>query len=157
MDFTQLGDLRDLSLWFRHTARDRDRDRDWETMSFYMYCTHYTETRMGTGNHCYRPATVIAERLFYTPVCHSVHRGWCVLHPPRQTPPGKTPPRQNHHPPRPETATASDGTHPTGAHSCFLLCPSCSLCRNAKSLYCVGLHWRVPFIEDLSETVQVVW
>ena len=21
----------------------------------------------------------------------------------------------------------------------------------------VGLHWRVPFIEDLSETVQVVW
>ena len=30
-------------------------------------------------------------------------------------------------------------------------------CRNAKELHCVGLHWRVPFIEVLSETVQVVW
>ena len=30
-------------------------------------------------------------------------------------------------------------------------------CRNARSLHDVGLHWRVPFIEDLSETVQVVW
>ena len=26
-------------------------------------------------------------------------------------------------------------------------------CRNAKELHCVGLHWRVPFIEVLSETV----
>ena len=30
-------------------------------------------------------------------------------------------------------------------------------CRNARSLCDIGLHWRVPFIEDLSETVQVVW
>ena len=30
-------------------------------------------------------------------------------------------------------------------------------CRNAKELHCVGLHWHVPFIEVLSETVQVVW
>ena len=30
-------------------------------------------------------------------------------------------------------------------------------CRNANELLCVGLHWCVPFIEDLLETVQVVW
>ena len=30
-------------------------------------------------------------------------------------------------------------------------------CRNAKELLRVGLHWRVPFIKVLSETVQVVW
>ena len=26
-----------------------------------------------------------------------------------------------------------------------------------NELLCVGLHRRVPFLEDLSETVQVVW
>ena len=31
------------------------------------------------------------------------------------------------------------------------------MCRNAKELLRVGLHWHVPFIEDLWETVQVVW
>ena len=31
------------------------------------------------------------------------------------------------------------------------------VCRNAKELLRVGLHWHVPLIEDLSETVQVVW
>ena len=30
-------------------------------------------------------------------------------------------------------------------------------CHNARTLLGVGLHWHVPFIEDLSETVQVVW
>ena len=30
-------------------------------------------------------------------------------------------------------------------------------CRNEKELLCVGLYWHVPFIEILSETVQVVW
>ena len=30
-------------------------------------------------------------------------------------------------------------------------------CGNAKELLRVGLHWLVPFIEDLSETVQVIW
>ena len=29
--------------------------------------------------------------------------------------------------------------------------------RNVKKLLRVALHWHVPFIEDLSETVQVVW
>ena len=31
------------------------------------------------------------------------------------------------------------------------------ICHKAKELLRVGLHWCVPFIEDLSETVQVVW
>ena len=40
-------------------------------------------------------------------------------HPPKQTPPRQTPPNQT--PPSfPKTATAADGTHPTGIHSCFL-------------------------------------
>ena len=30
-------------------------------------------------------------------------------------------------------------------------------CRIVKELLRVGLHWHVPFIEVLSETVQVVW
>ena len=30
-------------------------------------------------------------------------------------------------------------------------------CHNVKELLCVGLHWHVPFIEVLLETVQVVW
>ena len=32
----------------------------------------------------------------------------------------------------------------------------CCRCRNAKELHSSRLHWRVPFIGDLSETVQVV-
>ena len=28
---------------------------------------------------------------------------------------------------------------------------------NVKELHSSRLHWRVPFIADLSETVQVVW
>ena len=31
------------------------------------------------------------------------------------------------------------------------------MARNANELLLIGLHWRVPFIEDLLETVQVVW
>ena len=38
-------------------------------------------------------------------VSYSFHRG---VHPPRQTPP------------RADTATAADGTHPTGMHSCHI-------------------------------------
>ena len=30
-------------------------------------------------------------------------------------------------------------------------------CHNVKELHCVGLHWRVPLLKVLSETVQVVW
>ena len=38
-------------------------------------------------------------------------------HPPVQTTPGQTPPGTT--PPPQEMATAGDGTHPTGMHSCF--------------------------------------
>ena len=44
-------------------------------------------------------------------VKNSVHGGGCL---PRQTPP---PSGQTHAPPG--TATAADGTHPTGMHSCL--------------------------------------
>ena len=55
-------------------------------------------------------------------VSHSVHegggvsqhaRGRVLLDPPGQTPPRHTPL------PTPKLATAADGTHPTGMHSCF--------------------------------------
>ena len=57
-------------------------------------------------------------------------------HPPRQTPPRETPPRQTpppgqmpprqtsppgRHPPSQVTATAADGTHPTGMHPCLIV------------------------------------
>ena len=46
-------------------------------------------------------------------------------HPPEQAPPAADTP-QNRHPPRAGTprqmATVADGTHPTGMHSCLLLC-----------------------------------
>ena len=41
--------------------------------------------------------------------------------------------------------------------SSFKAVSELSPCHNVKELLCVGLHWCVPFIEDLSETVQVVW
>ena len=30
-------------------------------------------------------------------------------------------------------------------------------CCNVEEILCVSLHWHVPFIEVLLETVQVVW
>ena len=42
-----------------------------------------------------------------------------------QTPPGQTPaPPWTGTPPPNETATAADGTHPTGMHSCPYMIPS---------------------------------
>ena len=38
-----------------------------------------------------------------------------------------------------------------------LIVPDLYYCRDVKQLLHVGLHWRVPCIEVLSETVQVVW
>ena len=63
-------------------------------------------------------------------VSHSVHRGGCLADmtpgkhslgqtpSPRQTPPGQIPPFRLDKPPSGRTATAADGTHPTGMHSC---------------------------------------
>ena len=84
---------------------------------------------------------------------NSVHEG---VHPPRQTPPGQTAPlgRQpqtpplERHPPRqippgqtpthPKTATAVDGTHPTGMHSC--------LARSEVLLYQLTIQLSVVFM-----------
>ena len=54
-------------------------------------------------------------------VSHSVHRGNVSQHalrhaPPRTDSPGQAPPLPQ------QTATAADGTHPNGMHSCFILC-----------------------------------
>ena len=70
--------------------------------------------------------------MFFTPVCHSVHRGADT--PQADNPMGRYPdahprvdaPRAGTHLGRhpqadtpQQTATAPDGTHPTGVHSCF--------------------------------------
>ena len=91
-------------------------------------------------SHNYRPQRS-CEGYVFTGVCLStggvgvsvsVHAG---IHPPgadtlpgADTPPEQTPPRgadtspRSRHPPPPrDTATAADGTHPTGMHSCFNL------------------------------------
>ena len=108
---------------------------DQETMSFYIaLCVHTTQ-----GQSCGK------VMFLHLSVSHSVHRGGRCLgrHPPPQadTPPPQadTPPGRHlsvilftgeclaRHPP--PTATAADGTYPSGMHSCFLLCPSRSLSR----------------------------
>ena len=75
----------------------------------------------------------------FTPVCHSVHGGVSApvhagihplgRHPPAQCMLGYTPPAQCilEYTPRPvhagiHMATAADGTHPTGMHSCYIKC-----------------------------------
>ena len=63
------------------------------------------------------PPATLRQGSVFTSVCHSVHR-----HPPR----ADTPQTDTRLPPRPETATAADGTRPTGMHSCntsVMYCP----------------------------------
>ena len=91
----------------------------------------------------YRPQTKLWKGNVFTPVCDSVHRSGAS----GQTPPGRalsgTPPGQTtwadtplgRHPP-PEMATAADGTHPTGMHSCIILQFSFS----AKICQIIGLY-----------------
>ena len=56
-------------------------------------------------------------KVMFSQACvkNSVHRG---VHPLGRQPPGQTPPLGRHPLPR-QTATAANGTHPTGMHSCF--------------------------------------
>ena len=73
------------------------------------------------GQHNYRPLTKLRKGNVFTPVCQSFcsQGGVCLsacwdTHPPGQT-----------HPPCPvhagiDSATAADGTHPTGMHSCLV-------------------------------------
>ena len=83
---------------------------------------------------CLPSATVVAERLCFHR-CLSVHGGELYIphgqtpHPPARHPLGRHPPGQ--------TATAADGTHPTGMHSCFkfsFLFLQDILCRNQLEL-----------------------
>ena len=94
--------------------------------------------------HRYRPQAYLRKSNVFTSVCQEFCRGWggipactgrggvcipactglgvcipvcnmqggCGRHPPGQTPSRQIPPR---------TATAADGTHPTGMHSCYFL------------------------------------
>ena len=86
-------------------------------------------------------ATSLRQGNVFTSVCHSVHRGCLGGHPPRaDTSLGRQPPGQTHRVDTPlgrqppgqtplpgqtllaqQTATAADGTHPTGMHSCLML------------------------------------
>ena len=75
-------------------------------------------------------ATVVVERYsFHKRVSRILSTGGCGVHPPGRHPPradtphaGPSSPRQTPSPwgdpPPPQTATAADGTHPTGMHSC---------------------------------------
>ena len=79
----------------------------------------------------YRPQKKFAKVMFlHLSVSHSVHRGVSASvhagipplgsrHPPEQTPSSSRHPPGADPPPGAETATAADGTHPTGMHSCF--------------------------------------
>ena len=77
----------------------------------------------------YRPQTKLRKGNVFTPVCQSfcsrgvaasVHAWILGRHPPGQThTPGQTPPRADT-PPN-QTASAADGTHPTGMLSCVSL------------------------------------
>ena len=96
-------------------------------------------------------ATSLRQGNIFTSVCHSVYGGGVYpsmhwgrhppladtfplgRHPPGQTPLGRHPPPCPVHagiPPRPPAASAADGTHPTGMHSC-----NHNSCTNHKSEY----------------------
>ena len=97
-------------------------------------CSQWSGTGTGTRTHCFRPQRS-CEKVMFSQVCvkNSVLRGRVYpsmhwgRHPPAQCMLGYTHPQADT-PPR-QTATAADSTHPTGMHSCFLLCQSSSICR----------------------------
>ena len=74
----------------------------------------------------YRPQTKLRNGYVFTPVCHSVHGGWGLSAPVHagiyrhlgRQPPGRRPLSCPVHAGI-HMATAADGTHPTGMHSCF--------------------------------------
>ena len=97
-------------------------------------------------DHCYRPQTKLREGNIFTPVCQSFCSGAEVYTPldtPRQTthldsPLGRHPSLGRHNTtPPPEMTTEAGGMHPTGMHSCFLLCPSWSLLRSWSREVCM--------------------
>ena len=110
-------------------------------------------------------ANEVAERQCFTPVCQSFCSQGEVYTPlgrhPRQTPPGRHPdtpladtPCLADTAPPPETATAADGTHPTGMHSCtptenitfhtHCECPVCG--KFAESVAKINNSKRISFV-----------
>ena len=88
-----------------------------------LLSTHRKPSNLHCGSCNHRPQRS-CEGYVFTRVCHSVHGGGCLVlggllrggllqggvasqHALRQTPPPR------------ETATAADGSHPTGMHSCL--------------------------------------
>ena len=114
-------------------------NRGWITVSFMLQVTDFLPHRSFSA--LLPSATKLRKGNVFTSVCHSVHGGW-------QTPPWAdtpltstcwdTPPAQCMlgYTPLP-TATAADGTHPSGMHSCssgcfhtsFFLHQSIYICR----------------------------
>ena len=91
-----------------------------------LKCAGYVHTELFVGRDIdnihsfffYRTRKKLRKGNVFTPLSHSVHMGGlpqCML---GYTPPPTRPPWADT--PRPkQTATAADGTHPTGMHSCF--------------------------------------
>ena len=65
----------------------------------------------------------VCEGYVFAPVCHSVHGGGVSV----SVHAGIHPSPSSRHPPPQQTATAADGTHPTGMHSCIYFVLSCHI------------------------------
>ena len=66
------------------------------------------------------------------------HPAWGPGTPPRPDPPDQATP-QTRHPP--DTATAANGKHPTGKHSCFILYPLYCFCLASWCEYQIEYDW----------------
>ena len=112
-----------------------------------MYCTHYTGT--GTGYHCYRPQRSLGQGNVFTRLSFCSREGGgfpaCI----RGLSPGGSVSlgvciggggRWAHTPEHYGYGQQVSSTHPTGMHSCFLLCPSwtLSLSRSRSRAECIS-------------------
>ena len=108
---------------------------------------HYYRSQRSCGKVMFSQVFVIlftGEGVWQTPLGRHPWADTLGQTPPEQTPPGQTSPRQT--PPRADTppqqmATAADGTHPTGMHSCLFILwathpPSFVLCFYLKGTSC---------------------
>ena len=94
------------------------------TLSIQLFVDSYRLQR-SSGKVMFLHLSVILSTVWVVAGRHPPDR---QKHPPGQTPPARHSPRQTlswaHTPPgrhpHPMTATAVDGTHPTGMHSCFI-------------------------------------
>ena len=116
-----------------------------------MYCTHYTLHRdrdskplfsivpalvpvpvPGDSKPMLPPTNEVCEGYVFTGVCMSTGGVSAPLHAGIH-PPGPDPPRSRHPPPQDQISQCGrqvGGTHPTGIHTCFLLCLPRSLSRS---------------------------